>query len=114
MCKYWKWASKISCDIFQYSCMKPALSVIDTKGHSWACQANSGIYLLISHCYFLQASFSGHEVSFLNQGISMFTVLFGDRWQDGTAMSTREEVEQINSYQVHAPRRYGHAWLHFR
>ena len=36
VCKYWKWAGKAgglgNCD------MKPALSVMHTKAHSWTCQ----------------------------------------------------------------------------
>ena len=36
VCKYWKWATKAggleNCD------MKPALSVMHAKAHSWTCQ----------------------------------------------------------------------------
>ena len=39
VCKYWKWANKISTEV-QDSGMKPALSVMHAKGHSWSCQVS--------------------------------------------------------------------------
>lgn len=42
ICKYWPWLSKHDPDTSQS--MKPALSVMHAKAHSWSCQ----VYL---HCF---------------------------------------------------------------
>jgi len=51
VCKYWKWARRAggleNCD------MKPALSVMHAKGHSWTCQ-------VIMKMQFCMHNFSKH------------------------------------------------------
>ena len=47
-----------------------------------------------------------------------FQILSGGRWQEGSACSTGEEVEQINAHvtlweyhKIHATRRYSHVYV---
>lgn len=48
VCKYWPWLMKN--DPLSASKMKPALSVMHGKAHSWSCQVHRSFINFISHC----------------------------------------------------------------
>ena len=85
MCRYWPWALAKTPGLTN----TPCLSVMHAKAHSWHCQV-----LPCNNC-------SKHIWldSFVHRTcMHVMQLLWGGRWQEGSAASTGEDMEQLFSY----------------
>ena len=64
--------------------MKPCLSVMHAKAHSWHCQVHHESVDILYMCTW--------------SSISLIQILWGGRWQNGAAAGAGEDMEQLFSY----------------
>lgn len=105
VCKYWPYLQKVadSCPELQdLLCMRPFLSIMHAKAHSWMCEViKTDIFLTIctTHYDFLS---SAPALCFINYNskfcVNVLQLKWGGRNQEGAGTTIGEEVEQVNSF----------------